>query len=714
MPQTERSFSINPLHQSVRAWDGGVYILGESNQRHSTSSLLADVLEQLQTTQSESDLLETLAKHPPEHVFYALNILEQNNIILKGSAKTELSNTIEETLIRYDGFDLVADNKIALDALEPALTAVGFHPIPDQVQHVAQSLRVVLSGDFLSPSSQSRLYFSQNSQIRTVPVKLMGERSYFGPILGGSGELCADCVWERMRANRPIENHLNQKTGRAFGFNDLARVGLSPFADQVAMEVAKAIAQNTLPSGIVEFNREGKQFHTASGLVSCINCLAKTGQPAHRFDWGKRMDTTLRQGGYRSSTAKDVTTKLKPLVSDLIGLVSAMGPLTFEGPARDRHVWAATYPITPKSDGPTEEDFHSTAMGKGMSAEQAQASAICESVERISAQFLPHHQIRKASAEELGADVINPNSVWNFSDDQFQNRDAWNAQTDDIRRHIPAPFDPLKERSWTPVWSLTEERQKWMLREQCYINAPHPHYGRFDPNGCAAGMTLEEAALQAMLELVERDCIAIWWYNQLHRPGIDPSKSSDPNLKTLAQGFQAQGWDSWLLDLRNDLDIPCFAALARAQSDGRWCIGFGAHFEWQLAAERAMSELAQMFRENGRDGPPPWEDMDQLQSQYLYPHAVAEPYDAPITGAERLSDLIDWLIQNLIKKDIELLILDQTRPDVGFPVVKTFAPGLRHFWPRLGEGRLFDVPVKMRWLQSPKLETELNPVHLFL
>lgn len=63
---------------------------------------------------------------------------------------------------------------------------------------------------------------------------------------------------------------------------------------------------------------------------------------------------------------------------------------------------------------------------------------------------------------------------------------------------------------------------------------------------------------------------------------------------------------------------------------------------------------------------------------------------------------------------MEVLVLDQTRPDVGMPVVKVIVPGLRHFWARFGLGRLYDVPVQMSWLPRALREEELNPIPMFL
>lgn len=63
---------------------------------------------------------------------------------------------------------------------------------------------------------------------------------------------------------------------------------------------------------------------------------------------------------------------------------------------------------------------------------------------------------------------------------------------------------------------------------------------------------------------------------------------------------------------------------------------------------------------------------------------------------------------------MEMLVLDQTRPEVGLPVARVIVPGLRHFWARLAPGRLYDVPVQLGWLSRPLAEDELNPIAMFL
>ena len=65
-------------------------------------------------------------------------------------------------------------------------------------------------------------------------------------------------------------------------------------------------------------------------------------------------------------------------------------------------------------------------------------------------------------------------------------------------------------------------------------------------------------------------------------------------------------------------------------------------------------------------------------------------------------------------RGMEVIVLDQTRPDIGLPVVKVVVPGLRHFWRRLAPGRLYDVPLALGWIEQPAHESELNPISMFL
>jgi len=102
---------------------------------------------------------------------------------------------------------------------------------------------------------------------------------------------------------------------------------------------------------------------------------------------------------------------------------------------------------------------------------------------------------------------------------------------------------------------------------------------------------------------------------------------------------------------------------------------------------------------------------------YLAPDPTAPPRSAASFPRQWSDDLLEDIRtcqSTLERQGLELLVLDQTRPDIELPVVKVFVPGLRHFWPRFGPGRLYEVPARLGWLDRPPVEENLNPVPLFV
>ena len=88
--------------------------------------------------------------------------------------------------------------------------------------------------------------------------------------------------------------------------------------------------------------------------------------------------------------------------------------------------------------------------------------------------------------------------------------------------------------------------------------------------------------------------------------------------------------------------------------------------------------------------------------------------DFPFVNRADVRDDVDAVARVFGRAGLELLVLDQTRPDVGIPVVKVLAPGLRPFWARFAPGRLFDVPVRLGRLDAPTPYERLNPIPMFL
>ncbi|MET1071638.1 MAG: YcaO-like family protein, partial [Umezawaea sp.] len=187
------------------------------------------------------------------------------------------------------------------------------------------------------------------------------------------------------------------------------------------------------------------------------------------------------------------------------------------------------------------------------------------------------------------------------------------------------------------------------------------------------------------------------------------------------------GREVWVLDLTADLDVPVAAAVSRRVDGPREDImfGFGAHPDPRVAVRRALTELNQIVPPVLRLADRDWRRMDvDLRNWLLDATAENQPHVLPgppvglaghrYTPREDLRDDIRAIQARLEAEGLELLVLDQTRPDVGLPVVKVVVPGMRHFWSRLAPGRLYDVPVSLGRVERRAAFGELNPVPLFL
>jgi ribosomal protein S12 methylthiotransferase accessory factor len=375
------------------------------------------------------------------------------------------------------------------------------------------------------------------------------------------------------------------------------------------------------------------------------------------------------------------------------------------------------------------------AAGKGTTDAQARASGLCEALERHSGIFRGDEPRRKARLADLGDSGIDVRDCLLFSERQYRTRDAIN-KNDSPYNFVPLPFDPGAEIEWSPLWSLTGKETRYLPTAFCFYDYPLPKEQRFciaDSNGNAAGNSVEEAVLQGFLELVERDSVALWWYNRIARPGVDLASFNEPYLAKLTESLAGYDREMSVLDLTADLEIPVFAAWSRRKSGDseQIVMGFGAHLDARIALLRAVTEMNQMLSyllrspiENDRHIPVTdretveWLKTATIVNQpYLVPRAdlplkTLEDF-RPATNDDVSGEVRDCQ-QRVERQGREMLVLDQTRPEIGLPVVKVVVPGLRHFWTRFAPGRLYDVPVQMGWLKRPLREDELNPIPMFL
>lgn len=268
---------------------------------------------------------------------------------------------------------------------------------------------------------------------------------------------------------------------------------------------------------------------------------------------------------------------------------------------------------------------------------------------------------------------------------------------------------------WLPCWSLTHNESIYLPLSLCFGNTPFDdeQFGRWHSNGCAAGNTLEEAILQALFELIERDATGIWWYNQVTCPLFDLSRLDQEHLDKLTQTLaptdvsEAQAHDFWVLDVTNDIGIPVMVAIGKNKSTGGWVMGFGCHLIPELAAQRALTELCQLMPIRNQDSAS-FDFEAIVEGAYLYGDSDKKTLPYLITDSEDIKQDIFNIVTALDTLGFETVALDYSRSHIPLNTAKVFVPGLSHIWPQLANQRLYQLPVQLGWLKQAKSPATIN------
>jgi oxazoline/thiazoline synthase len=358
--------------------------------------------------------------------------------------------------------------------------------------------------------------------------------------------------------------------------------------------------------------------------------------------------------------------------------------------------------------------------GKGESGQMAIRSCLGEAVERYSITFQGDESRIRAAYRDIQRKAIHPHSLILASERQHRRRNWWLGHHGSFH-WIKEPFIEDCEIEWLDAADASTGEIRLVPAEYCLLG----YGGRFanaDSNGCAAGLTRWQAARNAVLELVERDAVAIWWYNRLHCPPLHWRALGSERIDRLAQILGRLKRNFWLLDVTTDLGIPVCVAVSHDASGAHIALGSGADVAAERAAWRAMCEMVTQAIEMNRLRRPSSRNMLALWKWWQFRRIADQSYlrgagkarHPPASTFRGSRAEFYHCLQRIEAAGIRVLLYDHTRPELKVPVIRAIAPGLRHFWARFAPGRLYDVPVKLGHLRKPLCESELNPIPYFL
>ena len=282
--------------------------------------------------------------------------------------------------------------------------------------------------------------------------------------------------------------------------------------------------------------------------------------------------------------------------------------------------------------------------GVGTSAEAAVQSAIGEAFERYCAAFPPASIQGTFTSLEKRAAAVRPSHLSSFSEEQL--------------RRFKVPFVDVDELSlrWYRGTDLTGARQVYV--PAAWVTLPYAgtdYQTVGNTTGLACGKTWDDAAFNAVMEVVERDAYAQTWLFKGRPPRVSIEKTDF--WKALAPVVPVHPGQMTVYDLTGTLSIPVFLVALRVPRNGAkkgepdtwYCHGAAAHLNGTIAVRKALFEACltiNYLKQLRYTRPSAW-STDKGLSDVADFEAHAIFYNAAADRRRHLSfidrgDLIDW------------------------------------------------------------------------
>ncbi|SDL52930.1 ribosomal protein S12 methylthiotransferase accessory factor [Maridesulfovibrio ferrireducens] len=729
--------------------DKNALILSETTSHTLKGELLITMLPLLDGSRSEDDIVDELSdRFDMSEIFYQLIQLKKVGLVEAVPKQEWETSAIFHDRMECDLSKLDSPTKIivtSLNSLDP-------QPIADHLSGLKfckavtadwqkadlndGAIWIVLTSNYLDPNLEIFNARAHKSGTRWLPYKPDGIEPWFGPLVDPGETACVECLLHRLRGHRIKELQIASKKGELPRFSQgRTAASLNVSCSLLGLELEKFLSGSShcfIDKGVVTIDLKTLETsrHELTRRSHCPICgnaeaCALSGFPEEEFTLTSQPKADYNDGGERIKAATETMARFETRISPITGEVGTLNVQENVPEFFGRAVSSSWATLNGHKMDSSKGRIAAVGMsaGKGRSEIQARTSALGEALERYCSQYFGYEPCLKATYTSIADDALHPLELNQFTDSQYENREEWAK-----RAHtgsVPKRFDENTSVDWTPTWSLTNKRWKYVPSAFMYYQYPKENGGRFiygDSNGVAAGNCVEEAIIQGFFELVERDGVALWWYNMLQRPCLDLPSFGSAFAMEAAEGLRRHNHSLHVLDLTTDLGIPVFAAVGLHYSDpdAEPHFGFGSHFNARIALDRAVSEMGQSWILGEQIIP------NEINRKVTGRNLSTESFLRPPKGAatiplsaftnhttnDFLSD-IEKCVSILDDLGIEMLVTDLTRPEVGLSVVRVISPELVHFWPRFGAKRLYDTPVKLGWLDTAKTEKDLNPVPFY-
>lgn len=334
--------------------------------------------------------------------------------------------------------------------------------------------------------------------------------------------------------------------------------------------------------------------------------------------------------------------------------------------------------------------------GTSLDRDRALAKAVGEAVERYCSAVFSHSELPLISYREIEGTAVHPS--------QFSLHTE--AQMSDPAYPL-TPFDESTPVRWTRGIHWTTQSEIWIPAAAVYcpytadVDQGEAQVMEAISTGIAAHCSLEEAAINGILEVVERDNFMCHWLAMVSGPVVD-ARTLWPEHHAMLRRFRDFGYSVQVVYAHSDHGIPTVFCLMYGNRPGCVPLSISAatHLDTGSAITKALEELAllerlsqrvmitkpgrtiQQYAEINRliDHLRFWMDPQMVRSaDFLADRTRMVPLETlPTLTTGTPSGDLALIVQRLEETDHDVLICDVTTEDIsalGMSVVRAVIPG---------------------------------------
>lgn len=354
------------------------------------------------------------------------------------------------------------------------------------------------------------------------------------------------------------------------------------------------------------------------------------------------------------------------------------------------------------------------AGGTGLDDEAALVPTLAEGLERYSMCVFRSEQFLWASAEELGRDAVDLDTLPRCSPTE--------------RSHPKCPLvlpDRTAQIRWVKGLSILDGRVVFIPAVMVYSHVgyavPEERFWLPISTGCAAHSSYESALLSGIYEVAERDAISLTWLQRLPLPRIDIDYIPLPLAPYWERYMKASSDLEYLFfDATTDLNIPTVYGLQIAPHNNRLTtlVACSTGITIVDALCKVMRDLAALRLAFRKELPTPksWDDFTELLHGATFmakaESACAFHFLTQSGSSKRLSEIQHYqskdvdlrtVVARLKLKGLDTYVVDLSTDEAirsGMRVVRVIIPGLqplslRHRARFLAHSRLYAAPALM-------------------